>query len=67
MLAAVASAFATQSVSLQAVRQESLGERARLGVVTHLARQEQVVAAVAELDRMPEVTPGISLMRVEGA
>ena len=67
VLAAVASAFATQSVSLQAVRQESLGERARLGVVTHLARQEQVVAAVAELDRMPEVTPGISLMRVEGA
>ena len=67
VLAAVASAFAAQSVSLQAVRQESLGERARLGVVTHLARQDQVAAAVAELDRMPAVTPGISLMRVEGA
>lgn len=67
VLAAVASAFATQSVSLQAVRQESLGERARLGVVTHLARQDQVSAAVAELDGMPQVTPGISLMRVEGA
>jgi homoserine dehydrogenase len=67
VLAAVASVFAAQSVSLQAVRQESLGERARLGVVTHLAREDQVAAAVAELDRMPEVTPGISLMRVEGA
>jgi homoserine dehydrogenase len=67
VLAAVASVFAAQSVSLQAVRQESLGERARLGVVTHLAREEQVAAAVADLDRMPEVTPGISLMRVEGA
>jgi homoserine dehydrogenase len=67
VLAAVASAFANQSVSLQAVRQESLGDRARLGVVTHLARQEQVASAVEELEAMPAVTPGISLMRVEGA
>jgi len=67
VLAAVASAFANQSVSLQAVRQESLGDRARLGVVTHLARQEQVSAAVDELEAMPAVRPGISLMRVEGA
>jgi len=67
VLAAVASAFANQSVSLQAVRQESLGDRARLGVVTHLARQEQVAGAVEELEAMPAVTQGISLMRVEGA
>jgi homoserine dehydrogenase len=67
VLAAVASAFANQSVSLQAVRQESLGDRARLGVVTHLARQEQVSTAVGELEAMPSVNPGISLMRVEGA
>ena len=67
VLAAVASTFADQSVSLQAVRQESLGDRARLGVVTHLARQEQVAGAVQELEAMPAVTRGISLMRVEGA
>ena len=67
VLAAVATTFANQSVSLQAVRQESLGDRARLGVVTHLARQDQVAAAVTELEAMPAVTPGISLMRVEGA
>lgn len=67
VLAQVAEAFARHGVSLQAVRQESQGERARLGVMTHLALHSEVAAAIADLDRMREVQPGISLMRVEGA
>ncbi len=67
VLAAVATCFAQHGVSLQAVRQESQGAEARLGVTTHLAKHHQVVEAIAELDRMPEVHAGISLMRVEGA
>lgn len=67
VLAQVATSFARHGVSLQAVRQESEGEQARLGVMTHLALHRQVDGAIAELDRMPEVKPGIALMRVEGA
>jgi homoserine dehydrogenase len=67
VLAQVAASFARHEVSLQAVRQESEGARARLGVMTHLALHRQVEAAIADLDRMPEVQPGIALMRVEGA
>lgn len=67
VLAQVAAGFASHGVSLQAVRQESEGEQARLGVMTHLARHREVIGAIADLDRMAEVQPGISLMRVEGA
>lgn len=67
VLAAVAEAFSRHGVSLQAVRQESEGEQARLGVMTHAARHRQVLTAIDELDRMPEVHPGIALMHVEGA
>ncbi len=66
VLAAVAATFARHGVSLQAVRQESAGEQARLGVMSHLALHSEVTAAIDELGRMPEVQPGISLMRVEG-
>ncbi|MBA3021398.1 homoserine dehydrogenase [Propionicimonas sp.] len=67
VLAQVATAFARHGVSLQAVRQESTGEQARLGVMTHLALHREVDGAIADLNSMPEVHPGISLMRVEGA
>jgi homoserine dehydrogenase len=66
VLAQVAATFAQHGVSLQAVRQESVGEQARLGVMTHLAFHREVSGAIAELDRMPTVQSGISLMRVEG-
>ncbi|PKQ32771.1 MAG: homoserine dehydrogenase [Actinobacteria bacterium HGW-Actinobacteria-2] len=66
VLAQVAATFAQHGVSLQAVRQESVGEQARLGVMTHLAMHREVSGAIADLDRMPTVRPGISLMRVEG-
>ena len=71
VLAKVASCFATNQVSLQAVRQDGgeeseRGPRARLGVMTHLARDEQLRATVAELEGFPEVEPGVQVMRVEG-
>jgi homoserine dehydrogenase len=67
VLAQVATSFARHGVSLQAVRQESQGEQARLGVMTHLALHREVDGAIDDLERMPEVKPGIALMRVEGA
>ncbi len=67
VLAKVAATFAKHGVSLQAVRQESTGAQARLGVMSHLALGEQTDAAIAELGGMPEVHPGIAVMRVQGA
>ncbi len=67
VLAQVATCFARHGVSLQAVRQESQGVEARLGVMTHLATQDAVAAAIADLRSMAEVRPGIAVMRVEGA
>ena len=67
VLAAVATCFASHGVSLQAVRQESVGAEARLGVMTHEASQDQLDAALANLNTMPEVGPGIAIMRVQGS
>ena len=67
VLARVATCFARHGVSLQAVRQESKGVEARLGVMTHLAMQDAISAAIADLRSMAEVRPEIALMRVAGA
>lgn len=67
VLAQVATCLARHGVSLQAVRQESQGVEARLGVMTHLAMEESIAAAIADLRSMAEVRPGIAVMRVEGA
>ncbi len=67
VLAQVATCFARHDVSLQAVRQESQGVEAGLGVMTHLAMEDAINAAVADLRSMAEVRPGIAVMRVEGA
>ena len=67
VLAQVATCFARHGVSLQAVRQESQGVEARLGVMTHLALDDDIAAAIADLEGMPEVREGIAMMRVEGA
>ncbi len=67
VLARVAASFAGHGVSLQAVRQESQGADARLGVMTHLAVDDQVSATIAELRELPEVGEQIVIMRVEGA
>ena len=67
VLAQVATCFARHEVSLQAVRQESQGVEARLGVMTHLAMEDAISAALADLRSMAEVRPQIAVMRVEGA
>ena len=69
VLAKVATAFATAGISLQAVRQDgvAVADQARLGVMTHQARADQLDATLASLAAMPEVQPGITVMRVEGA
>ena len=67
VLAAVATCFAGHGVSLQAVRQESQGVEARLGVMTHLAMEDAISATIADLRSMAEVRPQIAVMRVEGA
>lgn len=67
VLAAVARCFADQHVSLQIVRQESEGDQARLGVMTHLAQAARIDAALAALGEIDEVEPAVSVMRVEGA
>ena len=71
VLAKIAASFARYQVSIQAVRQESepgrpLGQGARLAILTHAARVGDMKAAVEDLAAMPEVTGGITLMRVEG-
>jgi homoserine dehydrogenase len=67
VLAQVATCFARHEVSLQAVRQESQGVEARLGVMTHLAMEDAISATMADLRSMAEVRPQIAVMRVEGA
>ena len=69
VLAQVAASFAAQGISLQAVRQDGavVESRAHLGVMTHVATHAQVVATVADLEAMPQVEPGVTLIRVEAA
>ncbi|HEY3407371.1 MAG TPA: homoserine dehydrogenase [Propionicimonas sp.] len=67
VLAQVATCFARHEVSLQAVRQESRGVEARLGVMTHLAMDDAISATIGDLRSMAEVRPHIAVMRVEGA
>ncbi|MDR3069590.1 MAG: homoserine dehydrogenase [Propionibacteriaceae bacterium] len=68
VLAQVAAVFAGRGVSLQAVRQgEDASGLARLNVVTHVARNGDVVQTIADLEQLSRVHAGIKIMRVEGA
>lgn len=69
VLARVAASFASHGVSLQAVRQDASDEPdqgACLGIMTHLAPHSAIMATLAELATMSEVTSGVRVMRVEG-
>ncbi len=68
VLANVAACFARHGVSLQAVRQDGIssGTEARLGVMTHAARNDAITATIDELGVMDVVDGGIRVMRVEG-
>jgi len=66
VLAAVATAFAENGVSIQTVRQEGRGLDAQLVVVSHEATDAQLSATVRHLREMDIVREVTSVMRVEG-
>jgi homoserine dehydrogenase len=66
VLAAISSAFAKHDVSIQAVRQDGVGDDAGLIIRTHKATDAKLQATVAALSKMPEVRDVIGVMRVEG-
>jgi homoserine dehydrogenase len=66
VLAAVATAFAEQDVSIQTVRQEGRGDDAVLVIVTHAAADAALRSTVASLESLDTVREVTSVMRVEG-
>ncbi len=66
VLAAVASAFADNGVSIQTVRQEGRGDAATLVLVTHVAPDAALAATVERLSKYDFIRRAGSIMRVEG-
>ena len=66
VLAAIASAFAANGVSIQVVRQDGHGDNAGLIVRTHKASEEALERTVEQLRKMDEVKAVLGVMRVEG-
>jgi homoserine dehydrogenase len=66
VLAAVASAFADNGVSIQTVRQEGRGDAATLVLVTHVAPDAALAATVERLSKYEFIRRAGSVMRVEG-
>jgi homoserine dehydrogenase len=67
VLAAIASTFSSENVSIQTVRQSGLGEDAELIVVTHAASEDALDACVQSLRKLDIVRNVESVIRVEGA
>jgi homoserine dehydrogenase len=66
VLAAVATAFADNDVSIGTVRQEGHGDDATLVLVTHTATDAALRRTVETLRSMDSVRAVASVMRVEG-
>ena len=76
VLAAVATVFADNAVSIETVRQQQVrasgddsyddGQRAELVIVTHAAPDSALVSTVETLLELPQVHEVSSVMRVEG-
>jgi homoserine dehydrogenase len=66
VLAQIATAFATQEVSIQTMRQSGHGDDANLTIVTHAASDAALSATVEALRGMSIVRDVASVMRVEG-
>jgi homoserine dehydrogenase len=66
VLAAISNEFAKHNVSIQAVRQDGVGEEASLIIRTHQATDAQLQATVNSLKSMTAVRDVIGVMRVEG-
>jgi homoserine dehydrogenase len=66
VLAAVASAFGENAVSIKSVWQEGSGDTAQLLLITHAARERDVQATLHALRGLDTVRDVASVMRVEG-
>jgi len=66
VLAAIATAFADNGVSIQVVRQDGHGDDAGLVVRTHLASDRSLSRTVDELRQLDAVKRVVGVMRVEG-
>ena len=67
VLESVAHVFASQSVSIQTVRQTGAGDKAELIIMTHTSTESALSATVKELGKLPAGTDVASVLRVEGA
>jgi homoserine dehydrogenase len=67
VLAAVAAAFGAHSVSIRSMEQVGLGAEARLVFITHVAKEADLQATLAELGRLDAVERIGGLLRVIGA
>jgi homoserine dehydrogenase len=66
VLAAVATAFAGNNVSIKSVWQEGIADEAQLVLITHRALERDIRSTLATLRALDEVTKIASVMRVEG-
>jgi homoserine dehydrogenase len=66
VLAAIAQVFASESISIQTVRQAGLGSDAELIVVTHSATESSLKGCIKKLTDMDIVSKVESVIRVEG-
>lgn len=66
VLAAISSEFAKHDVSIQAVRQDGVGEEARLIIRTHKATDAKLQATLSALKSLSAVRDVVGVMRVEG-
>lgn len=67
VLAAVAEVFGSHSVSIRVMEQVGLADEARLVFLTHVAREADVQATVADLESLEVVKRMGGLLRVAGA
>lgn len=66
VLAAIATTFSENSVSIQTVRQQGRGSDAELVIVSHSASEANLEATVAALSKLDVVVNVESVIRVEG-
>ena len=66
VLAAVATTFAKNDVSILTVRQDGRGADAELIVLTHIASENSLASTVKQLEQLDSVKDVLSVIRVEG-
>jgi homoserine dehydrogenase len=66
VLAAVATSFGDNNVSIKSVWQEGTGDEAQLVLITHRALEHDIQRTLSVLRSLDEVTKIASVMRVEG-